>query len=373
MAFTKEFKEVAVQTAFADLDRNFRDPSHDYSSCDPTPKYDHTKYLAGTQKQGLFESIYHDGLKVPIWLAELTGDERKAASDKAGRDILYRVIRGHRRLVTVEKINAIYPGHIVLIPAIVHSGLARDEEWALMADHGGVNKEEDLSELGQYRACINLQGTGAFSQERIGQMLGETRGWAMRRIWIHKMSVSTPIETEFLKRFDKEKNPDGSYFTFTYKDVEDLHKAFTEDEKNKRNPMDDGAAFLSLWNTHAATGSAKPTEPKALTRQKIDERTPFIAGRAALEEYARFATGRGGNAGDAAKMYDVLAEKASKSDTLATDLDKAKARIVTLESELSSAMETVAALTAEITVLKAEKTKPVQPVHQSGQSRKGNR
>lgn len=368
MAYTTELQEILVSELFADIDRNFRDPNHDYSSCEPTPKYDHAKWQNGTMKQGLFESIYYDGIKVPIWTALLTEDEAKLASDKAGYPVKYRVMRGHRRVIAIQKINTIYPGHISVVPSIVYSGLTVPEEWALMADHGGPNKEEQLSELGQYRACINLQGTGSFSQDGIGRMLGETRGWAMRRIWIHSMGAKTDIEREYLKRFDTKLKP-GDYFTFTYKDVEDLHKAYNTDEKAGKNPRDEDSEFDKMFRRFAGTGSAKPVEPKALTRQKIDERDSFVAGRPALEELMRFASGRGGNAGDAAKMYDKIHEKAQKTDSLASELETVQAEKITLQSELDSAIAKIAELTAEIAALKAEKM--AKPAPASGQGRKG--
>lgn len=373
MAYSTEMMRIMVSELYADIDRNFRDPLHDYSSCEPTPKYDHAKWEAGTMKQGLFESILYEGVKVPIWAALLTEDEAKKASEKAGRPVKYRVIRGHRRYVAVEKVNEVYPGKILEVPCIVYTGLSVPEEWALMADHGGPNKEEGLSELGQYRACINLHGTAQFSQDMIGRMLGETRGWAMRRIWIHDMGSKTPIETEFLKRFDDKLKP-GDYYSFTYKDVEDLHKLYNSDEKEGRHPWkDENSDFRRGFARFAATGEAKPTEQKSLTRQKLDERDSFVAGRPALEEMLKFASNRGGNVADAAKMYDKIHAKAEERDALASELEAANAKIVSLESELASAMTRIGELTAEITALKAEKTaksdsKPTQP---SGQTRKG--
>lgn len=368
MAFSKELRDIEIANLYSDIDRNFRDPNHDYASCLPTKDYDHEKFLAGKIKQGMFESIYYEGVKEPLWVAQLTEDEAKRASDKAGFEVIWRTIRGHRRAVTVGNVNERFPGHIETVPAIVHTGLTLAEEWALLADHGGANVEEGLSELGQYRACVNLFATGQFSQEMIGRMLGETRGWAMRRIWIHTMGGKlTPTETEYLKRFDKDKFPEGTFFSFTYKDVEGLHTAFNADQnaKPKRKPMAEGSEFIKVWNTFAGTGSAKPKEPKALSRKTIDERDNFIAGRPALEEYARFASGRGGNAQDAAAMYDRIEEKANAFDATVTELEAAKARIVTLEAELADALATVTTLQAEISAVHAEAT-PAK-----GQGRKG--
>lgn len=358
----KELVEIPVNEIYSDLDRNFRDPKHDYKECQPTEKYDDEKYLAGKMQRGLFESVYYEGVKVPVWLAELTPTEAAEISKRIGRDVKYRTIRGHRRMVTVENVNTHYPGHILTVPAIIHRGLSTVEEWSLMADHGGVNKQKDLSELGTYRACVKLFGTGEFSHERIGQMIGESRGWVQRRVWIHMMRSNTPVETEFLKRFDKETYKPGTYYSFTYADVQKLYEAYKamKDAGDLANVMADGSQFRQVWDRFAATGTAKPPAPKTLTREKIDQRDSFIANCPPLVEYAKFATGRGGSAEKAAELYEEIRTKAEKSVEWETKANELAKQVSQLQSELESALQANAELMAEIDALKAEKSANVK-------------
>lgn len=340
-----------VSQIFADYDRNFRDPVLDYSKCLPTEGYDHDKFLAGNATQGMFESVYYNGVLTPIWVAVLTVDQIAEIKNRTGLDYLVRLIRGHKRFYTVTEVNKRFPGKIEELTCDAYTGLSDLEEWTLLADHGPTQREEPLSELGEYRAVINLFAAG-FSQEKIANMFGQKRGWSMRRIWVHEMGVSTPIEQHYLARFNPA-SPKGSYYTFPLSGVDALHKAFNADREANVEPMSDDSGFRKLWDNYAETGK-KPTEEKALTRKSIDERASFVKGRPALEELVKFASGRGGNAKSAAEMYDRVNAKAEKAEGLATELEIANVQIGQLTASLESATTELTTVKAELTTVKAE-------------------
>lgn len=342
---------VSVSEVFADYDRNFRDPVLDYSGCLPTEGYDHDKFLAGNAKQGLFESILYNGVITPIWVAVLTASQIEEVFNRTGIRYKYRVIRGHKRFRTVSEINTRFPGKIAELTVDAYSGLSDLEEWEKLADHGETQREEPLSELGEFRAVVNLFAAG-FSQERIANMFGQKRGWSMRRVWVHQCGVNTPTERHYIMRFDPNAKK-GTYYSFPLSAMDSLHKAWKADTDEGKDPMAEGSAFLKLWENYAETGKP-PTEEKALTRKAIDERASFVKGRPALEEMVKFASGRGGNAKSAAEMYDRLAGKAEEAETLRAELESANVKIGDLTARLESAESAVSALTAERDSLKAE-------------------
>lgn len=358
---------VPVSEIFADYERNFRDPIGDYRGCLPTEGYDHDKFLAGNAKQGLFESIYHNGVITPIWVAVLTASQIEEIYDRTKVRYKYRVIRGHKRFRVVSEINTRFPGKIEELTVDAYEGLSELEEWEKLADHGETQREEPLSELGEFRAVVNLFAAG-FSQVKIANMFGQKRGWSMRRVWLHQMGVNTPIEKHYLAKFDP-KAEKGTFYTFPLSAVDDLHTAWTADNEAGTDPMSEGAKFLAIWNTFAETGK-KPPEEKALNRKAIDERASFVKGRPALEEMVKFASGRGGNAKTAAEMYDRINAKAEKTEALQAELDTANATIADLSARIETAEATVSALTAERDSLKAELVEARKPTNVNP-SRKG--
>ena len=321
-AFRHILQTVAFHSIFADFGRNFRDPLVDYSSCLPTPGYNNELYLAGTQKRGLYESLFYEGLKVPIWVAELTPIQVEAiqAREKrpAGFEYKYRVIRGHRRMRALMEIEKNHPGRIETVECDVYSGLSEAEEWELLTDHGDTEREEGLSELGEYRAVCNLFAAG-FGQEKIANMFGQTRGFSQRRLWIHKMGTNTPIEEHYLKRLYGRKEDEGTFVTFPMSVVDKLGPAWTADGEAGLDPMHPDATFRKLWDKLAETGRT-PKGEKSLTRKELDERSAFVQGRPALVELLNFAANKGGNVAEAARQYDVVAEKAARVDALSAEL-----------------------------------------------------
>jgi hypothetical protein len=339
-----------VEEIYADFERNFRDPLLDYASCLPTEGYDHATFLAGDMRQGFFEDIYYNGVQKSIVVVVLTASQAEDIFRKTGRRYKYRVVQGHRRFWTVEEINRRFPGHIAELDLDAYSGLSELAEWEMLSDHGGTRSEEELSELGQYRAVVTLYAAG-FSQERIAQVFGQKRGWSMRRIWIHLMGTNTPIERHYVGRF----HPDTAkeVYVFPISDVDKLHRAWTSDTEANVDPMASDAAFARLWNSYEGTGR-QPKEEKSLTRKQLDERAAFVAGRPALEEFLRYASGRGGNSKTAAEMYDKVAEKAARSETLATEAEELASKLRHTDAELFAARDRITALEAENLALKAE-------------------
>lgn len=363
-----QIETYAVGDIFADFARNFRDPATDYADCKPTEKYDHEKFLAGKATQGLFEDILYNGVQTPIWVAVLTADQIADIRARTGQTFKVRVIRGHKRFQTVLNINAAFPGRIESLQCDAYHGLTDVEEWTLLADHGGTKRETPLSEIGEYRAVVNLFAAG-FSQDKIAQLFGQKRGWSMRRVWIHQMGIDTPIETHYLLKFDPRTAAEKpAFYSFPLSDVDKLHKAYNADVEDKRSPMDDDSAFRKLWDLYAETGR-QPKEEKALTRKAMDERGSFIKGRPALEELLKFASGRSGNAKNAAAMYDRLSEKAEKAESVMSELETVKAELETVKADRDNVKAELGTVRAELDSVKAELDSARKATQPAGKNR----
>lgn len=345
-------ERVDFARIFSDFDRNFRDPELEYVDCQPTKDFDMEEYLKGNAKLGFFEDVFINGVITPIWVAALTSDQKLVVKAKTGRDCDYRTIRGHRRAYTVGLINDKFPGKITSVDCDVYYGLSLEEELELMTDHSPTKREQPLTELGMFRAVVNLYGSG-LSQEKIAQLLGQKRGWSMRRIWLHQMGVNTPLEKDFLASFDP-KREKGTYVSVPMSKVDELHKAYSEDSEANRDPMADGSKFREKYDSFRETGKPSVSEPKSQTRKAILERQSFVKGRPALEEALKFASNDGGNLADAAKMYDRLMEKAGLAESLQSELSAVKATAESLRTELDTVRVEADTLRAELDTVRTE-------------------
>lgn len=345
-------ERVAVGRIYSDWDRNFRDPVLEYADCQPTPNFDETEYLKGNQKLGFFEDIYLNGVTTPVWVARLTLDQKSVVQAKTGMPYDFRTIRGHRRMYTVGLVNEKFPGRIEAIDCDVYTGLTLEQELELMTDHSPTKREQPLTELGLFRAVINLYGAG-LSQEKIANLLGQKRGWSMRRIWLHQMGINTPLEKDFVASFDP-KREKGTYVSVPMSKVDEFHKAHSEDTDAGRDPMDEGSKFREKYDSFRETGEPSKKETKSQTRKTILERASYVKGRPALEEAMKFASNDGGNLADAAKMYDNLQAKAASAESLASELGTVRAEVETLRAELASMTTEADTLRAELGTVRAE-------------------
>lgn len=352
MAAKHGIERVSISEIYADFNRNFRDPLLEYADCEPTQAYDHEEFLKGNSKQGFFEDILYNGITTPVWVVQMSTDQIESVFAATGKRYSKRVMRGHRRIYTALKVNEKFPGKIESVDCDVYYGLSTAEEWELMADHSPTKREQPLSELGLFHAVVNLFGAG-FSQEKVANMLGNKRGWAMRRIWLHEMGADTPIEKDFVASFDP-KREKGSYVSIPMSKVDELHKAWSQDHDAGRDPMKEGSDFVAKYETFKETGAPGPKETKSQTRKVIVERLSYVKGRPALEEALRFASNDGGNLADAAKMYDRLNEKAKTAETLATELESLSTVLVSKDTELETVRTELATVKAELETVRAE-------------------
>jgi hypothetical protein len=348
---------LTLDSVFADFERNFRDPAKDYADCQPTEGFDRDKYEAGTMAAGFFEDILLNGIQTPIVVVKLTEAQRAEVKAKTGKDYLYRLAKGHRRVYTAGLVNDKFPGTITEVNALVYEGLNPMQEWELLADHSPNRREAELSGTGVYRAVIKLHAAG-FSQEKIGNMMGKAgRGYAQRHVNVFAMRLTTPVERHWLgvhlAKDDKDR-PEPCY-KLTNKNIDDLHPAFNADKEAGRDPMALGSQFRAEWDKIASTGkSSNDSAPKAFKRDDILARKTFADGRPALEQVLDFAANNGGSMETAVAMYDRLADKAAKADELLFKIDALTSEKNGAEILANERLTVVQTLTADNENLRAE-------------------
>lgn len=328
--------DIPIGEIFADYKRNFRQEAFgDYSDCLPTKGFDETKWKAGIQAAGTYESILYYGIKTPVMVSKLSADERERVYKETGIRYLFRVIRGHRRYRIATNIRTAYPDRMALIPCLVLEGLTVDDEWSLLADHSKAEQEHPLSEVAIYFAAVSLYGHG-FSQEAIGRMLGgNSRGWAQRKINLYRMRNDTPVEQVYLAQHAPNA-PEGT-LRLPLGRVDKLFPLWNADREAGKKPMDADSQFRTGkdgWDDYMGKGNRRVVEPKAKTFTDISGRKTCIEGRGALEELMNFCLDvPNASAQTAADMYDIVHKKAETAEALAVELTGVKAELDRLQAD----------------------------------------
>lgn len=349
---------ISIDSVYADFERNFRDPAKDYADCYPTEGFDREKYEAGNMAAGFFEDILLNGVQTPIAVVLLTLAQRAEVLHRTGKEYLYRLAKGHRRFFTVGLINERFPNTITDGPALVYEGLTAMEEWELLSDHSPTRREAELSGAGVYRAVIKLHAAG-FSQEKIGNMMGKGgKGYAQRHVNVHLMRNATPVETHWLGIHLAKDDADRPVpcYKLTTKHIDDLTPAFNADKVAGRDPMAIGSEFRREWDKVAATGkTTNDSAPKSHKREDILSRKTFTDGRPALAEVLDFAANNGGSMEVAGQMYDKLAEKASKADSLLFEVDRLQGEVAGLTSQLQVVTDERDTINSVLTTVRADR------------------
>lgn len=344
---TSSFKTIPVCDIYADYGRNVRqtwkyrvEPKKDFNPEDKKAV------------PGFYEDILMAGVRVPITVSELEPNQIDRLEKKIGRRVKFRVIRGHRRFKAVEMVLELNPGikGFEELTCEVFSGLSEADEIVMMCDHSGT---EPLNEFEEFCSVERLYGT-ALSQEAIGLQIGRSRAWVQDRIYVLELTRFLPeIRDAYSKRFEPEaKKFVNGYVPFTMKDVDQLHKAWTEDTKAGIPADSPSSKTAALWRALREQKQPEATAPKALGRDKMDKLSGFIKGREALELMEMVYNGTGGNIMAATEAYDALVTKAGLVPALQSEVAALKAQIADLN-------RLVAEKDSEIVSLKSASTKKV--------------
>jgi hypothetical protein len=267
MASTMKFAQIPFGEVFFDYARNFR-MGNGYAECEPIPNFNPEK-----MKANLYESVKEEGVHTPFAVVELEADEAKALSERLGRKVKYRCIRGHRRGKVVENIHHHVGPHILqTIPCNVYKGVSNEDEYRLMVDQVHV---KGLNDYELFDAIRKLAMNTRLSEEQIGVQIGKSRGYVQRRKWI--MGLPPVVEDNYRRRY--EVGDDGkpvSHISFTDTDLNELNKAANRDREAGRDPASNDSEFNRQWDKLATTGKAKDNEPKAWTRKEILDKIQWI-------------------------------------------------------------------------------------------------
>lgn len=260
------YKSVPADQVFADYNRNFRMASS-YAECSAIPGFNPEK-----QKPNLYEDIKVNGIHTPLALVELDPAEAEAISQRVGRKVKYRVLRGHRRFRTVENIRKDSPHLLETIPANVYKGLTPSDEFRLMSDQAHV---KNLNEYELFDAIRKLAINTSLSEEQIGHQVGRSRGYVQRRKWI--MNLPPVVEQNYRLKFEQDENGKAvSHIAFTDPDLVELNKAANRDLEASRDPASPDSEFNKQWERLVNTGKARSETPKALTRKDMLEKLQWL-------------------------------------------------------------------------------------------------
>lgn len=260
-------RNVPADQIFADYDRNFR-MSSSYSECEPIKDFNPEK-----QRPNLYEDIKINGLQTPLAVSELDSTEAETLSHTLGRKVKFRVIRGHRRMKSIENIRRDNPHMLETIPALVYKGLSDRDEFKLMADHAHV---KGLNEYELFDAIRKLALNTGLSEEQIGHQVGRSRGYVQRRKWI--MNLPDVVELNYRRKF--ERDGDGKAVpcvTFTDSQLTDLYKASNRDREAGRDPSVPDSEFNREWDKLVTSGKTRDPEPKAWTRKEMLDKLNWLS------------------------------------------------------------------------------------------------
>jgi len=207
--------------------------------------------------QKLMEDILKQGLKTRLEVVEQDGT--------------YIGLRGFRRFTAIGFLRKKYPNMFPTVECLVYKDLTPLEIELHRADHGlvvGLNKRE------QYNAVVKLAIAGA-SEQQIGDTFGQSRGWAMTRVHVYKLSIFCPeVEKAYLGEFAENETPfsvpnkvvDGSG------DVPGLFKILTE--ADGKTDAEKQNAVVEAWEKvkhEILTNGGKARKTKAMSTNDIKD------------------------------------------------------------------------------------------------------
>ena len=318
---------VAFSKVYADEAKNFR-MDESYSECEPLKDFNPAK-----DKANLYEDIFANGLKVAPVLVRLADDDPRKAlySNLAGTPIDFLVLRGHRRWRVLKNIRKNNPDHFDKVECQVYSGLTRSDEVQLMADQAYTKA---LNAFEQYKAVKELRLSTNVSEEKMGSILGLSRGTVQR----YGQIASFPkfVEENFQKRFQRDAEGNSiPHVAWTTVQLNELNKAATKDRAAGTSLDDERSEFMAEWAK--VSGGVVAPQVKSLTRKEIMSRTDMIQDDVIRDTMKACA-------GDTISLLEII-----------TRMEKLRERLAGLEKENADLKEQNAVLHSDIEVLLAER------------------
>lgn len=214
------------------------------------------------------ESNYAVGPKSQLWVDMFANgfrDDKPLVVNLRDDGFLW-VLQGHRRFKVVEELAKLDPERFELIPCLIYKGLTLSEEQEKVVDHFGVKL---LNEFEVYQAIKSLKMTSNLSEDRIAQLIGKSRGYVQRRLWV--ATLPKVVEAEWKKKVQADKD-DENVVNITDKALTALSTANTLDKSKGQASRAGGPEFAKVWENLVKYGTPEGTvKPSKVMEKKMIE------------------------------------------------------------------------------------------------------